>query len=360
MTPGPVQPTSEVLSVMGESVQVDYGDDFTQSYYQTLKLLKKVFGTEEDTLVLVGSGSAGIDACIGSALSSGDKILIGVNGFFGERLQEIARGYGLEVLSIYADWGKPLKVSDFEPVVKLHSDIKMIAAVHLETSTAILNPIEELGQFSKKHSIPLLVDAVSSLGGIPIEMDDWGIDFCVSASQKCLGAPPGLSPIAVSSRGWEVITQKTNNCHGWYLNLSIWKKYAEEWKGWHPFPITMATNNFLALKKSVEDLLNDGLAERLKRYTKIAHKLRGGLRDLGMQLFAPDNLMTPLITAVYGPKAKPSSEVIKYLLDKGNIRVAGGLGQLTDKIFRVGHMSPSVTEEDVSILLDWLRKYNAS
>ena len=149
-----------------------------------------------------GSGTLAIDACLGSALSTGEKIIVGTNGFFGDRLVWIAEGNGLQVVKVTAEWGEPILASDVEKAFYNHPDAKALAVVHLETSTTVQNPVEKFGEIAHRYSALFIVDAVSSLGGVPFAMDEWGIDLCASASQKCLGAPPGLAPCAVGKRGW--------------------------------------------------------------------------------------------------------------------------------------------------------------
>jgi alanine-glyoxylate transaminase/serine-glyoxylate transaminase/serine-pyruvate transaminase len=237
-----------------------------------------VFKTQGDVHILVGSGSSGLDAAIGSLTASGEKIIVGTNGFFGERLRQICGGYGLDVISVHAPLGEPLNPSDFKEAFSLHPDAAAVTLVHLETATAAVNPVAEIAAEAKLNDIPVIIDAVSSLGGVPLAMDDWAIDICVSASQKCLGAPPGLAPIAISQRAWEIMDAKPQRNHGWYLNLQTWRQFAGEWAEWHPYPVTMATNNVLALKTGLRSLLADGIEERIERYTQLALRLRDGVR----------------------------------------------------------------------------------
>lgn len=351
MIPGPVQPQEVVLNAMGQPVRPHYGDAWRDYYNSTVDLLIKVFQTEGDVHILVGSGSSAIDACLGSTLCSGEKILVGVNGFFGERACAIAEGYGLNVIRVNAPWGQALHGKDFEIAFKEHPDAVALAVVHLETSTTIVNPIEEIAAVAKKHNAVGFVDAVSSIGGLPFQMDAWGIDLCATSSQKCLGAPPGLAPVAIGSRGWDFIDRNPKNDHGWYLNLRVWRQYAHEWADWHPFPITMATSNVVALRTSLDNLLTEGIEERINRFTSLALYLREGLRKLGMEPFTPDSLMAPVLTAAYGPPNVPTSHIVRYLADEHNIIIAGGLGDLKDKVFRIGHMSPDVSKDDIDQVL---------
>jgi alanine-glyoxylate transaminase / serine-glyoxylate transaminase / serine-pyruvate transaminase len=357
MIPGPVQPDDDVLDAMGAPVQAHYGPIWTNIYNETIGLLKPIFGTQSDVFLIVGSGTAGIDACIGSALSTGEKIIIGINGFFGQRLKHVAECNGLEVIPVIGEWGRPFDVQDFEIALNQHPDAKAVALVHLETSTTVVNPIEKIGELTRAQDILLFVDAVSSLGGLPMQMDKWGIDLCASATQKCLGAPPGLSPVAVGPRGWEAIDRNPNKAHGWYLNLRTWRQYAVDWGDWHPFPITMATNNVLALRVALKALLAEGIENRLSRYRCLALLLRRGLRRINMPPYTPDEILAPVLTAAYGPPGVPTSRIIKHLADTASIHIAGGLGDLKDKIFRIGHMSPTTSEADINEVVAALESF---
>ncbi len=358
MIPGPIQPEEEVLEAMGQPVRAHYGSDWTAFYNETVQDLKKIFKTDGDVHILVGSGSTGIDACLGSALSGGERLLVGVNGFFGERLKTIAESYSLEVTPVECPYGEALRAADFEKAMDRHPETKAVAVVHLETSTTILNPIEEIGRLTHERGLLFFVDAVSSLGGVQFKMDEWGIDLCASASQKCLGAPPGLAPVAIGKHGWEAIDRNPRKGHGWYLNLRTWRQYSIDWGDWHPFPVTMATNNVVALHTSLKGLLSEGVENRLKRYNALALRLRAGLRKIGMLPFTPDEQMAPVLTAAYGPPGIPTSQIVDYLYEIHHIKIAGGLGTLKDKVFRIGPMSPDFVEDDIDEVLEALAQFD--
>ncbi len=359
MIPGPIQPDPAVLQAMGSPVQPHYGPAWTDFYNQTIDLIRQVMHTRADTFLMVGSGSSGIDACIGSALSTGEKILVGSNGFFGDRLTAVARGYGLQVATVDCPWGQALTAAHFEAAYKAHPDAVAVAMVHLETSTTIVNSVEEVARFCKQNGLLCIIDAVSSLGGVPFCMDDWGIDLVASASQKCLGAPPGLAPVAVSDNGWRMIDRNPDKGHGWYGDLRVWRQYALDWADWHPFPITMATNNVVALNTSLNQLLAEGIETRLERYRKLALHLRAGLRRLGMEPYTPDEIMAPVLTAAYGPQGVPTSQIVHYMECEHDLKISGGLGALKDKIFRIGHMSPVLTMDDIDDLIERLSQFKA-
>jgi alanine-glyoxylate transaminase/serine-glyoxylate transaminase/serine-pyruvate transaminase len=358
MIPGPVELEDEVLQALAEPVRPHYGPEWASLHRETVDMLRQVYHTSGDVFVLVGSGSSALDACLGSSLASGEPVLIGVNGWFGERLAAIAEQYGLEVIPVPAPWGEPLDPSDFDRAFERHPEARLAAVVHLETSTTIVNPVEAIARLATRHGRVLMVDAVSSLGGLPIHMDDWGIGLCVSASQKCLGGPPGLATVAVNPDAWSLIDRAAGAGHGWYLNLRVWRQYATEWADWHPFPITMATSNVVALHVGLRRLLAEGQENRTSRFRRLALRLRRGLRQIGMTPFTSDDLLAPVLTAAYGPAGVPTSDIVRFMSDRHHTKIAGGLGEpLVDKIFRIGHMSPVVSEADIDAVVEQLGAY---
>ena len=357
MIPGPVEVHPDVLKALGAPVEPHYGDKWVHKNQRVLDMLKKIFNTSGDVFLMVGSGTCAIDASIGSCLQSGERILIPNNGFFGDRLVSIAERNGLDVVQITTDWGQPVDPQQIEDALKKDASIKAVAVVHGETSTTVLNPIQDIGPLVRKYGALFMVDAVSSLGGVPFEMDAWCIDVCASATQKCLGSPPGLAPVALNERAWQSIDRLEKGTHGWYGDLRIWRQYAQEWGSWHPSPITMATNNVNALLTSLSQLMDEGIPVRMERFRKLAMQLRAGLREAGFPPFTADEMMNPVLTAGVMPAGQDSADIVQYLLDEYAVQISGGLGTLKPKMFRIGHMSPIMTEADIQLVVDALKKY---
>lgn len=357
MIPGPVEVHPDVLKAIAEPVEPHYGAAWVEKYAYVIELLKQVFNTENDVFLLVGSGTCAIDACMGSALRSGEKIIIGNNGFFGDRLVSIAKANGLNVVETKAEWGKKVEPFAVKETLANHPDAKMVAVVHGETSTTILNPVKEIGQVIKDSESLFMVDAVSSLGGVPFDLDKWGIDLCASATQKCLGALPGLAPVCVSPKAWKLIDRPKPASHGWYLNLQTWRQYAMEWGDWHPTPVTMPVNLVNGLMVSLQQLITEGIPSRMARYHALALQLREGLRRVGMPPFTSDGDLNPVLTAAYPPQGVDSGKVVDYLINEHHIQISGGLGHLKPKVFRVGHMSPVITSEDIDKLVSALKLF---
>jgi alanine-glyoxylate transaminase/serine-glyoxylate transaminase/serine-pyruvate transaminase len=202
-----------------------------------------------------------------------------------------------------------------------------------------------------------MADAVSSLAGTTLYMDDWGIDLCVSASQKGLGGAAGLGIVAVGPRAWMRIEQGAAHARSWYLDLRRWQWYVENWADWHPFPITMPTAIVLGLRCALRSLFNDGLGIRLARYEALARRLRDGMAELGMTLFVPEERMAPILTAANCPPGVTSGELIRYLEQEHHIKITAGFGEFKERVIRIGHMGGAITEQDIDSLLAALRAY---
>lgn len=357
MIPGPVEVDASVLEAMGAPVPAHYGPEWTALYKDVTSRLKQVFRTAGDVFLLVASGSGGIEAAISSLFGPGERILVGVNGFFGERIVAIARSRGLEVVLVEAPWGEPIRPEAVRAALVRNNGLAGLVVVHHESSTGVLNPVRELAAVAAAVEVPVVVDAVSTLGGEELAMDDWAIDVCVTASQKCLEAPPGLAPVAVSQHAWEVMDRKGEFPSGWYLNLRVWRQFAEEWGDWHPFPITMATNNVLALRVALDRLLAEGLESRLERYRRISGFLRAGLKEIGFSLFVEGPFASSTLTAVRRSFDIDVADLIGSLLKERGIRIAGGLGPTRGKIFRIGHMGRAASQENAVLLLEALGDY---
>ena len=343
MIPGPVELDEDTLSEMSRPVVAHYGADWVKVYNETVDCLKQVFRTKGDLFIIVGSGSAGLDASVNSLLGKGDRAILAVNGFFGERLKEIARSYGVAVVLVEAEWGEPVTGEMIEEAARKNPGLKAVIVVHNETSTGVVNPIQEIGEVSAGYDLALIVDSITSIGGCEFDMDGWGVDIAVCASQKCLATPAGLAMVAVSAKAWRIMERRKNPPWGWYLNLLNWRDYREKWKNWHPYPITMATSNVLALRKSLQGLLEEGVDNRIKRHREAAQMLRHGIRKIGLKLVADDEVASSTVTAVESPPGRTSGELLDFLRNRYSIQIAGGMGKTKDRWFRIGHMGPMGT-----------------
>ncbi|MEM2001542.1 MAG: alanine--glyoxylate aminotransferase family protein [Candidatus Methanomethylicaceae archaeon] len=353
LIPGPVEVAPEVLDEMAQPMVAHYGPEWTAYYKEIVELLRRVFRTKGDIFIIPGSGSAGLDAALGSSIAPTDKVLILSNGFFGQRLLEIAQSHATNIEVLSAPLGQAL-----DPVVvkkKLATGhFEVVAVVHCETSTGVLNPLQEIAAVCREHRALLIADTISSLGIEPVCMDDWGIGICVSASQKGLEAPPGLALVAVGEEAWRWIER--GNKPGWYLNLKVWREYTQKWGDWHPHPITQPVNNIRALRKSVERVLKEGLENRFNRHKEVTTYLRQGLRKLGLTPFVADEIASHGVTSVVGPEGRVE-ELLVYLREQHGMLLAGTLGELRGKVFRIGHMGPTANLDLVRELLETCAQY---
>jgi len=350
-TPGPGDVDDDVLEAMARPMMRHYGPAWMEIYGELLTLLKNIYGTKNDLFVVPGAASALHDMAIGSLLASGQKIIVGHNGFFGERLLEIAEDYGLTVVPFAAPLGSPLEPDILRRLLRGHPDARAVALVHHETATTVVNPLHALAEVVRGAGKVIIVDAVSSLGGVELPVDNWGIDVCVTAANKCLEAPPGLGFISVGPRAWELIDSHPGVGHGWYLNLRTWRRFAKEWGSWHPTPVTMPVNNILGLLASLRKIVDIGLEAHIAKYARASRIVRAGLRNIGFEMLVPDEYAAPIVTAV---KARPEFEVSEFsqwLEKERGLAISGGLGELAGKIFRVGHLGKAATRE---YLMDFL------
>jgi len=344
MIPGPVDVEDDVLAAMSRPTMPHYGTEWLEIYYDVIAMLKQVFQTESDVLIMAGPGSAALEAALGSLLAPGDLVCIPVSGFFGRRLVQLANAHGLHVLPVDFAPGQPVEPDTLRQRLADQPRLRALAVVHHETSTGVLNPLKEIAAVAHEFDLPLIVDAVSSLGGVPLPVDELGIDVCVTVANKCLSTPPGVAIISISPRAWKMVAAQEQTNRGWYLNLSTWRWYMDNW-AWHPYPITLPTNNIVALQVSLKRILAEGLEAHYASYVQASSLVRRGLRDLGFEMFVADEWACPVISAVRARPDAPAGELQDFLRDEHGILISGGLEELRGAIFRVGHMGKAVSQE---------------
>lgn len=344
-TPGPGDVDEEVLEAMATPVLRHYGPGWMEIYNETLELIRKFYNTCNDLFIVPGPASSLLDMAIGSLVNTGQKVIVGSNGFFGERLDDIARGYGAVIIPFTAPLGKPLDPELLHNLLQENPDAQVVAWVHHETGTTVMNPLRELAAVVREAGRVSVVDAVSSLGGVPIYVDDWGIDVCITAANKCLEAVPGVAFISVSPLAWELVDRRPQRNHGWYLNLATWRQYAVEWGSWHPSPVTMPSSNVLAVRASMRKIVNGGLDEHFAKYARARQIVRVGMGNLGFEMFVPDEYASPIVTAVNVRADFELVELSTWLAEERDIAVGGGLGPLSGKIIRIGHLGPAAGRE---------------
>jgi alanine-glyoxylate transaminase/serine-glyoxylate transaminase/serine-pyruvate transaminase len=306
------------------------------------------------TLPISGTGSAGMEACFVNLVEPQDSVLVLINGVFGKRMVEVATRLGAKVDSIEFEWGTPIDIDQVkEKLEKKSYDI--LATVHAETSTGVQNPIGEISNLLKGSNTLFLVDAVTSLGGIEVRVDDWGIDAVYSGSQKCLSVPPGLAPVSFSDRAFSKISNRKTKVPNWYLDMSLIGKY---WQGerkrvyHHTAPINM----LYSLYQGLELILEEGMENVYKRHQENHIKLKDGLEEMGLSMYVKEPFRLPMLNAVSIPDDVNDLKVRQTLRNDHKIEIGGGLGPLAGKIWRIGLMGHTARPENVTRFLDALDK----
>jgi len=346
--PGPSMVPPRVLQAMASPVLGHLDPAFLAIMDETMSLLRYVFQTENElTFPISGTGSAGMEACLVNLLEPGDRAVIGVNGFFGQRMAEIARRCGADVTVVEAPWGQAVDPQQIQRVLG-QGKAKVVAVVHVETSTGVLQPLEEVIRISHEHGAVVLVDAVASLGGVDLPIDRWGVDVCYSGSQKCLSAPPGLAPVTVSDCVRQEVNHRKTPVQSWYLDFSLLKTY---WGGERVYHHTAPVPMIYALHEALRIVQEEGLEARFARHAKHARALWAGLEGLGLRLFAPEPIRSPTLTTVEVPEGVDEAAVRRRLLVEFGIEIAGGLGPLRGRIWRIGLMGHSAQQRNVLLLL---------
>ena len=320
----------------------------------TMQLLRTVFRTENGlTFPVSGTGSAGMEAGFCNFLEPGDVAIVGVNGFFGERMAEDALRCGAEVIKVPAEWGQVIEPEAIEAALKAQKRVKLLALVHAETSTGILQPLAEASRLAKQYEALLLVDAVTSLGGETVAVDDWGIDICYSCSQKCIGCPPGLAPFTANQRALAALEARKHKVPSWYLDLSLLSNYWTTGRFYHhTAPICM----IYALHEALVLIAEEGLEAHIQRHLRHGSALQAGLKAMGLTLHAQEGYRLNVLTSVRIPPGVDDLRVRQRLLNEFGIEISGGLGALKGQIWRIGLMGHSSTEENILLILSTLEK----
>ena len=344
MGPGPCNPYPEVAEALIRPMLGHLDPEFVALLDETCERLRRVFKTQNAlTLPISGTGSAGMEACFVNVVHPGDVVVVGVNGVFGERMCEVASRAGAEVVRVEAEWGMAIEP---QRLLEAHPSPSVIAVVHAETSTGVRNDIEPLG--AGKGDALLLVDCVTSLGGIPVEIDAWAVDLAYSGTQKCLGVPPGLSPVTVSDRARERLVERPQS---WYLDFNLLGKYTGSATGARTYHHTAPISMVFALHAGLGAVLEEGLEDAWHRHAECGRLLQDGLQSLGFRLFAQDGHRLPELTTVWVPGGVDEAKARQLLLERHGIEIGGGLGAFAGKVWRVGCMGHTARPRNVSLLL---------
>lgn len=346
--PGPSNAHPRVLQALGMRQVGHLDPQFVELMNETQELLRYAWQTDNQLTVPVsGTGSAGMEAALANVVEPGDTVLVGVNGYFGERLVDMAGRYGANVCRLDKPWGQVFSLEELQTAV---AQVKpaVLALVHAETSTGARQPLEGVADLCRAHNCLLLLDTVTSLGGVPLFLDAWGVDIAYSGSQKCLSCPPGLAPLTLGPRAVEKLHNRQTKVANWYLDMSLISKYwGNERTYHHTAPISM---NY-ALREALRLVAEEGLTERWARHQANAELLWAGLAKMGLECHVELAYRLPSLTTVRVPEGVDAKAVTGRLLREYNIEIAGGLGQLAGKVWRVGLMGFNSRRENVTLLL---------
>ncbi|WP_031516363.1 pyridoxal-phosphate-dependent aminotransferase family protein [Desulfofalx alkaliphila] len=332
MIPGPTPVPPRVAAAMSKPIIGHRSGEFAALIGRVTEKLKKVFQTENDVFVLASSGTGGLEAAVANVTNPGDKVLSLNTGKFGERFGELARKYGADVDEVMFTWGTDVDLRVVEEKLKADPNIKAVLATHNETSTAVVNDIKGLGKIVADHQAVLVVDAVSSMGGMDIKTDEWQVDIMVSGSQKAMMLPPGLAFVSVSEKAWKVMEE--NTASNYYFDLKKARKSLAK----NNTPYTSPVSLFYGLEESLDMLLEEGLENVFKRHRLLARATRAAIKGLGLELLPAEEYSSDTVTAVQSPMTVNVDNLRKTLLEKYRVMVAGGQGELKGKIFRIAHM----------------------
>ena len=354
MGPGPSDVHPRVLKAMATPLIGHLDPQFIEIMDGIKNMLRQLFQTKNDlTFAVSATGSAGMETCFVNLLEPGDEALVCVNGVFGNRICDNVQRCGGKLIRIDAPWGKPIDPEQVKEALGKCSP-KLVAIVHAETSTGVLQPLEEISKIAHDAGALFLVDTVTSLGGTDVRVDDWGIDAVYSGTQKCLSIPPGLSPVSFSAKAVEAMEKRKTKVQSWYLDLSMIRNY---WAGakrtyHHTAPISME----YALYEGLNLIFEEGLEARFERHRRNHELLRDGLEAMGFEFLVAPEYRLPMLNAVKTPAGVDEVTVRSQLLNEYNIEIGGGLGDFAGKLWRIGLMGSSCTKNHVNMLLAALQQ----
>ena len=348
--PGPSPVPQRVLAAMAHPTIGHLDPAFLALMDDVRRGLREVFRTDNAmTLAMSGTGSAGMETVIVNLVEPGDRVLVGVNGVFGGRLAEVARRAGAQVSTVEAPWGRVLEPRAIETAIKA-SKPSVVAIVHAETSTGVENPIAPLTAAVRDADALLVVDCVTSLGGMPVEIDAWGVDAAYSGTQKCLSCPPGLSPVTLGERAVAKLDARKTKVQSWYLDLSLLKSYWGQERAYHH---TAPINMLYALHEALAIVREEGLDARFARHRDAHARFAEMIAGLGLDFVSEAGHRLPMLNAISAPPDEAALR--KRLLDEHGIEIGGGLGDFKGKAWRVGLMGHGATAASVDALGSALR-----
>ena len=348
--PGPSLVNPRVLRAVAAPLLGHLDPAFLQLMNEIQTMLRSVFQTgNRFTIALSGTGSAGMEALLVNLVEPGDAVIVGVNGVFGSRMATVVERCGGTPIRLEAPWGRIIEPDDVKAALARSGPVKAVALVHAETSTGAWQPLEPIGTLCREYGALFIVDAVTSLAGLPLEVDAWGIDACYSGTQKCLSCPPGLAPLTLNERALAAIRRRATACRSWYLDLSLIADYWEE--GTRAYHHTAPISMLYGLREALRLVEEEGLEARFARHRLHSQALGAGLEALGLRPFAQEGHRLPSLTCATLPAGLDDGAVRTALLQRFQIEIGGGLGPLRGRVWRIGLMGESAQRSHVLTLL---------
>jgi alanine-glyoxylate transaminase/serine-glyoxylate transaminase/serine-pyruvate transaminase len=355
MGPGPSDVSARVLSALARPTIGHLDPKFVGMMDEVKSLLQYAFNTENAfTIALSAPGSAGMEACFVNLVSPGDTVVVCRNGVFGARMIENVIRLGAKLVIVDSPWGRAVEPQLLDDTLKQHPEAKFVAFVHAETSTGALSDAKTLCEIAKKHDCLTIVDAVTSLGGVELRVDDWGIDAVYSGSQKCLSCVPGISPLSFSEQAVEVVKSRKTPVPSWSLDQSLVMEYWSG-EGKRSYHHTAPVNSLYALHESLLMLQQEGLENSWARHANQHQNLKVGLESLGINFIVPESERLPQLNTVSIPDGVDDVKVRQYLLNHYNLEIGAGLGQFAGKAWRIGLMGYAAKNENVALCLAALK-----
>jgi alanine-glyoxylate transaminase/serine-glyoxylate transaminase/serine-pyruvate transaminase len=348
MGAGPSNIHPRVLQSMTSSLLGHLDPVFLGVMDDVRSMLREVFQTKNAaTLPVSGTGTAGMEAALVNIIEPGDTFIVATNGYFGERISDIAERAGAKVFEVRHPMGQPVSAEAIKEELAKHGSVKAVAVVHAETSSGVVTPLAPISKVVHDAGALFVVDAVTSLGGVELRVDDWEIDVCYSGTQKCLGAPPGLAPLTLSDRALAVMKARKTKVQSFYLDMTAIGAYWEQRVYHHTAPISM----IYSLREALRLVLEEGLEKRWQRHTDAAAALYAGVEAMGLSIAASKGYRLPSLTAIVAPEGIAEADVRKYLLEHYNLEISGGLSALAGKVWRIGLMGHNATLPNVLTFL---------
>jgi len=355
MGPGPSDVSPQVLSALSRPTIGHLDPLFVGMMDEVKTLLQYAFQTSNPfTIALSAPGSAGMEACFVNLVTPDDTVVVCVNGVFGVRMTENVKRLGAKLIVVEGEWGRAVDPKALEQTLLENPEAKFVSFVHAETSTGALSDAKTLCEIARKHDCLTIVDAVTSLGGVELRVDEWGIDAIYAGSQKCLSCVPGISPISFSERATEIVKNRTHPVPSWFLDQSLVMAYWSG-EGKRAYHHTAPVNSLYALHESLLMLKNEGLENSWARHKKQHQTLAKGLSDLGIEFIVPEDERLPQLNAVYIPEGIDDAKVRAYLLNEYNLEIGAGLGNFAGKAWRIGLMGYAARSENVALCLTALK-----